>query len=56
MHTAQTPASSAFADKLFYSVDLDGGVHFVALDNVSQVGFGAEQLAWLEGNLDDAHS
>lgn len=49
--TAQTPVKSAFPDKLVYAVDLPGGLHFVALDNVSQPGFGAEQLAWLAANL-----
>jgi hypothetical protein len=49
--TPQTPVKSAFPDKLVYAVDLPGGVHFVALDNVSQVGFGADQIAWLEADL-----
>ena len=37
-----------------YSIDLPGGVHFIALDNVSQNGFGAAQLAWL--GADSAHA
>ena len=36
-----------------YTADLEGNVHFIALDNVSRrgEGFGPEQLAWLEGDL-----
>ncbi len=49
-----TPVQSAFDDKLVYSVDLPGGLHFVALDNVSQPGFGADQIAWLTADLDRA--
>lgn len=48
---SRTPAKSAFDDKIVYSVDVDGGIHFVALDNVSQPGFGAEQLDWLSRDL-----
>jgi 3',5'-cyclic AMP phosphodiesterase CpdA len=51
-----TPVQSAFADKVVYSVDLPGGVHFVALDNVSQPGFGADQLTWLGADLARAHA
>ena len=36
-----------------YSFD-HRGVHFIALDNVSQKGFGADQLAWLASDLDHA--
>jgi hypothetical protein len=54
--TAATPVQSAFDDKLVYSLDLPGGVHFVALDNVSQPGFGADQLAWLGKDLDAARA
>ena len=49
-HT-HTPVRSALPGRVVYSVDLAGGVHFVALDNVSQQGFGAEQLAWLDADL-----
>jgi 3',5'-cyclic AMP phosphodiesterase CpdA len=45
---------SALAARIVYSVDLPGGVHFVALDNVTQRGFGAEQMTWLEGDLTKA--
>jgi len=40
-------------DEVAYSADLDGDIHFIALDNVSRrgEGFGAEQLGWLEGDL-----
>jgi len=34
-----------------YSVNLPGGVHFVALDNVTQNGFGRAQLDWLAADL-----
>jgi len=42
-----------FEDEVVYSVDLEGGVHFIALDNVSRKGegFGPQQLAWLETDL-----
>jgi hypothetical protein len=49
--TVRTPVHSTFANRVVYSVQLPGGVHFVALDNVSQNGFGAEQLAWLDDDL-----
>jgi 3',5'-cyclic AMP phosphodiesterase CpdA len=52
--TPGTPVQSAFDDKLVYAVDLAGGVHFVALDNVTQPGFGKEQLAWLAADLERA--
>jgi 3',5'-cyclic AMP phosphodiesterase CpdA len=54
--TARTPVHSTFADRVVYSVDLPGGVHFVALDNVSQNGFGADQLAWLDDDLTRARA
>jgi hypothetical protein len=50
----RTPVQSRYEDKVVYSVDLDGGVHFVALDNVSQKGFGEGQRRWLEDDLDQA--
>src|SRR5204863_8078302 len=37
-------------------VNLTGAVHFVALDNVSQRGFGADQLAWLDADLKTARA
>jgi Calcineurin-like phosphoesterase len=49
--TTETTVKSVFSDKLVYSVDLPGYLHFVALDNVSQPGFGADQLAWLDADL-----
>jgi hypothetical protein len=53
---ARTPVKNGFRDKVVYSVDLPGGLHFVALDNVSQHGFGADQLAWLASDLERARS
>jgi 3',5'-cyclic AMP phosphodiesterase CpdA len=47
----RTPVHSALRDRVTYSVRLPGGVHFVALDNVSKTGFGSEQLAWLADDL-----
>jgi hypothetical protein len=52
--TPRTPVTSSIEDKVVYSVDVPGGVHFIALDNVSQRGFGAAQLAWLEHDLETA--
>jgi hypothetical protein len=52
--TARTPVWSALADRVTYSVNLPGGLHFIALDNVSQKGFGAAQLAWLSTDLEQA--
>jgi hypothetical protein len=52
----QTPVESSLGDRVVYSIDLPGGVHFIALDNVSQNGFGAEQLAWLGADLAHARS
>jgi hypothetical protein len=42
-----------FDDEVVYSADFEGGVHFIALDNVSRrgEGFGPEQLGWLEEDL-----
>lgn len=54
--TPQTPVASALDDKIAYSVDLDGGLHFVALDNVTRPGFDADQLAWLERDLERARA
>lgn len=52
--TPATPVKSSLANKIVYSANLPGGVHFVALDNVSQKGFGADQLVWLAADLDQA--
>lgn len=52
--TPRTPAKSALGDRVTYSVTLPGGLHFIALDNVSQKGFGAAQLAWLAADLEQA--
>ncbi|HEY3822444.1 MAG TPA: metallophosphoesterase [Polyangiaceae bacterium] len=56
LNTPRTPVRSALPDRIVYSVDLPGGVHFVALDNVSQRGFGRDQLAWLGADLKRAHA
>jgi len=52
--TPETPVRSIFPDKVVYSINLDGNVHLVVLDNVSQKGFGEEQLTWLKSDLEDA--
>jgi hypothetical protein len=49
--TKRTPVTSHFTDRVAYSVNLDGGVHFVALDNVRDEGFGKPQLDWLREDL-----
>ena len=54
--TTRTPVTSVFEDKVVYSVDLKGGLHFIALDNVSQRGFGSDQLKWLEDDLSKANA
>jgi 3',5'-cyclic AMP phosphodiesterase CpdA len=54
--TPRTPIRSALPGRVVYSVDLPGGLHFVALDNVSQPGFGADQLAWLDADLASARA
>jgi hypothetical protein len=54
--TPRTPVRSALRDRIVYSADLPGGVHFVALDNVAQHGFGHDQLAWLAADLQRAHA
>jgi len=43
-------------DAVAYSADLEGGVHLIALDNVSRKGegFGSGQLKWLAADLDAA--
>jgi Calcineurin-like phosphoesterase len=46
-----SPAVSALKETTTYSVDLGGGVHFIALDNVGLKGFGEDQLKWLEQDL-----
>jgi hypothetical protein len=52
--TPRTPVTSSIEDKVVYSVDVPGGVHFIALDNVSQAGFGPAQLEWLSHDLERA--
>jgi 3',5'-cyclic AMP phosphodiesterase CpdA len=54
----RTPVNTVFKDKVAYSVDLPGGLHLVALDNVSLPGggFGVEQLTWLEADLKAARA
>ncbi len=54
LDTPRTPVTTSIDGKVVYSVDLPGGVHFIALDNVSQKGFGDAQLAWLARDLDAA--
>src|SRR6266852_3729067 len=46
-----------FDDEVAYAADLEGNIHFIALDNVSRrgEGFGSEQLAWLEEDLKAAN-
>ncbi len=56
LETPRTPVASSIIDKVVYSVDLPGGVHFIALDNVSQTGFGSAQLAWLGLDLEQARA
>jgi 3',5'-cyclic AMP phosphodiesterase CpdA len=47
-----TVAERAARGRAFYAKDLPGGVHFVALDDVSpEMGFGEEQLVWLAEDL-----
>jgi 3',5'-cyclic AMP phosphodiesterase CpdA len=43
-------------DVVVYTVDLEGGIHFIALDNVSRKheGFGPDQLTWLKADLETA--
>jgi hypothetical protein len=50
----RSPATTSFPDKVVYSVDLPGRLHFVALDNVSQDGFGDDQLRWLAADIEGA--
>lgn len=45
------PAEARASGRVFYAVDLPGSVHFVALDNVSDAGFGRAQLGWLARDL-----
>jgi hypothetical protein len=54
----RTPVNTIFKDKVVYSVDLPGGLHLIALDNVSLKGggFGTEQLTWLEADLQAARA
>jgi hypothetical protein len=54
LDNARTPVKSALDGEVVYSVNLPGGLHFVALDNVSQKGFGSRQLEWLDADLDRA--
>jgi 3',5'-cyclic AMP phosphodiesterase CpdA len=56
LETPHTRLKSSLEGRIVYSVNLPGGVHFVALDNVSRPGFGQEQLAWLTADLDQAHA
>ena len=54
-----TPVQSAFTNMVVYSMNLPGSVHFIALDNVSQRGFGGEhgdQHNWLVKDLQDAQT
>ncbi len=54
LDTPITPVHSSLPNQVVYGVTLPGGVHLVALDNVSQAGFGKDQLDWLERDLSAA--
>jgi hypothetical protein len=54
--TPKSPASSKLCDTTTYSVGLEGGVHFIALDNVGLERFGDAQLKWLEQDLSTARA
>ncbi len=56
LDNVHTPIKSELRDRVAYSVDLSGGVHFVALDNVAEPGFGKQQLAWLRKDLTAARA
>ena len=56
LDNGDTPVRSILPNKIVYSVNLPGHVHFVALDNVSQNGFGRDQLDWLSSDLEAARS
>jgi hypothetical protein len=56
LDTPATPVRSSLEGQVVYSATLAGGVHLVALDNVSQKGFGAPQLQWLAHDLEDARA
>jgi hypothetical protein len=56
LDTPRTPVAASLPDRVVYSVDLAGGVHFISLDNVTAHGFGADQLAWLAADLEHAGS
>jgi hypothetical protein len=47
-----------FDDEVAYAADLEGNLHFIALDNVSRSGegFGVQQLVWLEEDLKAARA
>jgi Calcineurin-like phosphoesterase len=49
---------AAINEVVAYSADLEGGLHLIALDNVSRKseGFGSEQLKWLAADLDAANA
>jgi 3',5'-cyclic AMP phosphodiesterase CpdA len=56
LDTLRTPVAASLPDRVVYSVNVPGGVHFIALDNVTARGFGADQLAWLAADLEHAGS
>jgi hypothetical protein len=56
LDTPSTPIHSSIDKKVVYGVTLAGGVHLIALDNVSQKGFGADQLTWLQHDLEQARA
>ncbi len=56
LDTPRTPVVSSLPGKVVYSANVAGGVHLVALDNVSQNGFGKDQLDWLAKDLDAARA
>jgi Calcineurin-like phosphoesterase len=54
--TAPLVKPAPLEDVVVYSVDLEGGIHYIALDNVSRKheGFGADQIRWLKQDLETA--
>ncbi len=56
--TAPNITRGKLDEAVVYTADLDGGIHFIAMDNVSRKGegFGNKQLAWLEKDLAAANA
>ena len=56
LNTAQTPVTLApLKGKVAFSTNVKT-IHWISLDNVSQPGFGQDQLAWLETDLKAANA